>query len=379
MSPTKTFLDTPLLRGAYELAREAHEGPRGRGDRGIEHPLEVARLLHEAGCPEEVVAGGLLHDVLEDTATEPQELRDRLGPQIADLVGAVTEHPAIAAYVRRKAALRGQAVEAGIDSATIFAADKLARMRALNEAGRTPDLRKLDHYRASVRLLRERAPEVPFLARLEAELERLEAGAGAATVLRDGSEILVRQIEEGDAPLLARAYERSSEESRRRRFVVAPARLSDEDLRYLTEVDGTRHDALIALDPASGELVGEARYVREVGKSDTAEIAALVVDDWQNRGVATTLLTELTLRARARGLSRYKAIVASDHHVVLDALAKLGGEPVGAGDGQVELEFDIPSEGLSERLAGALRWAAGGQLRLLGQIARRAVKLTATH
>jgi RimJ/RimL family protein N-acetyltransferase len=376
MSPTKTFLDTPLLQRAYEFACEAHEGPRRHAERGIEHPLQVARLLHEAGCPEHVVAAGLLHDVLEDTATEPQELRDRFGEEIADLVGAVTDHPAIAAYVRRKAALRGQAVEAGIDSATVFAADKLVSMRALNEAGRAPDPRRLDHYRASVRLLRERAPEVPFLAQLETELEQLGANAGTTIVLRDGGKILVRPIEETDAPLLARAYERSSEESRRRRFVVAPDHLSDQDLRYLTEVDGNRHDALIALDPATGELVGEARYVREVGKADIAEIAALVVDDWQNRGVATVLLTELTLRARARGLSRYKAIVSSDHHVVLEALSKLGGEPVGAGDGQVELEFDIPSEGLSERLAGALRWAAGGQLRLLGQIARRAAKLT---
>ena len=380
MTPaTETFLDTPLLQRAYEFAREAHHGSRRRGETTIAHPLVVARLLHDAGCPERLVAAGLLHDVLEDTDTDPAELRESFGQDVADLVAVVSENPAIAAYERRKAGLRGQAVETGADGATLFAADKLASLRSLNAAGRTPERRRLDHYRASVRLLRQRAPEVPFLDELEAELAEMEAREDEQTImLRDGGTILVRPIEEVDAPLLADAYERLSEESRRRRFVVAPAHLSREDLRYLTDVDGTRHDALVAIDPETGELVGEARSVREVGRTDTAEVAAFVVDDWQNRGVATALLMELTRRARNRGLTRYKAIVAADHRVVLDALAKLGGDPVDAGDGQVELVFDLPAEGFSDRLAGALRWAAGGQFRLLGEIARRAARLTGT-
>jgi GNAT superfamily N-acetyltransferase len=115
--------------------------------------------------------------------------------------------------------------------------------------------------------------------------------------------------------------------------------------------------------------------VRESGRTDTAEVAAVVVDDWQGRGVATALLTELTRRARARGLSRYKAIVAADNRAVLEALAKLGGRPTGGADGQVELEFDLPSADLSERLLGALRWAGRGQLRLVGMIAHRVARL----
>jgi (p)ppGpp synthase/HD superfamily hydrolase len=70
-----------------------------------------------------VVAAALLHDVLEDTETSPDDLRRRFGAGVADLVGALTESSAIADYERRKAALRGQAVEAGTDAATIFAAD----------------------------------------------------------------------------------------------------------------------------------------------------------------------------------------------------------------------------------------------------------------
>ena len=187
--------------------------------------------------------------------------------------------------------------------------------------------------------------------------------------------ILVRPIERSDAQLLGRAYARLSPESRRRRFMVAPARLTDEDLRYLTDVDGVRHDALIALDPGTRELVGEARWVREPGRSDVAEVAAFVVDDWQRRGIATVLLNDLTSRAREQGLSRYKAVVAADNRVVLEALAKLGGERTVASDGQIELEFEVPAAGVSERLLGALRWAARGKLRLVGAIAGRVARL----
>jgi RimJ/RimL family protein N-acetyltransferase len=186
---------------------------------------------------------------------------------------------------------------------------------------------------------------------------------------------MVRPIERSDGQLFAAAYERMSEESRRRRFITAPRRLTEEDLRYLTDIDGRRHDALVALDPATGDLVGEARYVRDPGRSDIAEVAAVVLDDWQGRGIATALLIDLTRRARARGLSRYKAIVSADNQVVLDALAKLGAKPTGASEGQVELEFELPAEGLSERLLGALRWAALGQVRLVGRVADRVARL----
>jgi RimJ/RimL family protein N-acetyltransferase len=375
MAPLPEFLDTPLLRDAYEFAREAHHGRRREGDTDIDHPTAAARLLHEARFPDELVTAGLLHDVLEDTSTTATELRERFGVEVADLVGAVTESDAIASYERRKGALRGQMVEAGADASAVFAADKLAKVRALNRSGQTCPLRKLAHYRETVRLLRERRPEIPFLDELQDELDELGARTGDTAALRDGSTIMIRPIQRSDAELLARAYERLGEESRRRRFIVAPPRLTDEDLRYLTHVDGNRHEALVALDPETGDLVGEARYVREPGRPDTAEVAAVVVDEWRARGVATRLLTDLTNTARGRGIERYKAVVEADNKVVLDALAKLGGEPKPAADGLLELEFEVPAAGLSERLAGALRAAAGGQLRLVGKIAERVARL----
>ena len=364
------FLDSPLLEDAHRFAAEAY-ARREHGEGALEHALAVARLLKDAGCRAELVAAGLLHDVLEDTNVSPDQLRARFGQEIADLVGTVTENEAIASYELQKAGLRGQVAECGRDSATIFAADKVARLRSMASTGERPRAGKLDHYGKTLELLASRYPDLPYLDELRDELAKLsDPPASVAHEQRvvnttDGAQVAIRPITPSDADSLADAYEKLSDSSRRRRFLAAPPRLSPEDLRYLTEIDGRRHDALVAIDPRTAELVGEARFVRDPDRRDTAEVAVVVVDEWQSRGVGTALLTELTQRARRHGLRRYKAIVSADNHAVLEALARLGGEtsekPAGtAADGEIELEFDFPAEGLSERLRAALGWAAGG-------------------
>lgn len=375
-STAPPFLDTPLLQDAYRLVIEAYS-QRSNGDADIDHAIEVARLVSRAGQPEYVLAAALLHDVLEDTDTGPTELRARFGDEIADLVGSLTENKAIAGYARRKAALRGQVVEAGRDAATIFAADKLARLRSFEAPDDRPPQPKLAHYRRTLELLSERYPDLPFLDELRERLDQLDRRVDPDQLVveaRDGSRMLLRRITPADADSLAQVYERLSPQSRERRFISAPAHLTTEDLQYLTDVDGRRHDALVALEEETGELVGEARYVRERDRRDTGEVAVLVADGWQQRGIATALLTELTKRARRQGLRRYRALVATDNNVVLDALASRGSEATGTEAGQVMLEFEFPAEGLSERLPeqlkAALSWSARGRLRLLGVIAR---------
>jgi RimJ/RimL family protein N-acetyltransferase len=192
-----------------------------------------------------------------------------------------------------------------------------------------------------------------------------------AVTLRDGSQAVMRPVSPADKPLFAAAYERLSLESRRRRFLAAPSRLTAEDLRYFTEADHQRHVALIALDAETGEMVADARYVRLPGERDCAEVATFVADEWQRRGLATALLTELTNRARENGLRRFTALVSADNRVVLEALEKQGARHKGTSGGEVELEIELLSEGPPARLLGALRWAGEGQLRLLGGLARR--------
>jgi RimJ/RimL family protein N-acetyltransferase len=181
--------------------------------------------------------------------------------------------------------------------------------------------------------------------------------------LRDGSRVVIARITPADAPLLADGFRRLSAESRRLRFLTGKSELSDADLAYLTNVDGERHEALGARDPASGAGVGVARYVRLATPSEVAEVAVAVVDEWQQRGVATALLAELTDRARHAGVRRYRALVSTENTVVIELLKRSGAEIRDAGEpGTVEYEIELAPDGLGASLPSALRAAARGQL-----------------
>jgi len=199
-------------------------------------------------------------------------------------------------------------------------------------------------------------------------------GVTEATVtrieLRDSTPIVVRPIAPEDKTLLLEAFERLSDESRRRRYLTPATELTPEDLVYLTAVDHRRHEAVIALDE-DGRCVGVARYVQVPGERRIAEIAAEVVDDWHGRGVATALLGDLSRRALENGITQFRAYVSSDNRVVLDALERAGARRSGAEAGELEFLVDVPRDGLGDRLRAALRAAAAGQLRLAARAARR--------
>jgi RimJ/RimL family protein N-acetyltransferase len=168
--------------------------------------------------------------------------------------------------------------------------------------------------------------------------------------LEDGSVALVRALRREDGELLRRAFDRLSEQSRRTRFQGPSEELSDEDIEYLTDVDEYRHAAEVAIDAATGEAVGIARYVRLPGRRDVAEVAVEVVDDWHRRGVATALLVELTKRAREAGVRAYSAIVSPDSQVMHDVLRRLSAEPVGEVEHGTEYVLDLEGDAVTARL-----------------------------
>src|SRR5664279_2996756 len=86
---------------------------------------------------------------------------------------------------------------------------------------------------------------------------------GAPIGLRDGSRVRLRQGHSSDRQLLLRGFARLSPESRYRRFLAAMPELSEEMVRYLTEIDHHDHEAIVALDERTGEGIGVARYVRD--------------------------------------------------------------------------------------------------------------------
>ena len=173
---------SPLLTAGLPLTRSALKFAKERYGGDVQHPLEVAAELRHAGCPDEVVASGVLHDVLETTDTDVDELAERFGKHVARLVQAVSEDASIEDGEERKAALRAQVARARREAAIVFAADKVSRVRELPsrvDRGLSPDdaRRKLDHYRASLVMLQRRLGRAhPLVQQLGVELDRVEAG-----------------------------------------------------------------------------------------------------------------------------------------------------------------------------------------------------------
>jgi GNAT superfamily N-acetyltransferase len=190
-----------------------------------------------------------------------------------------------------------------------------------------------------------------------------------AVPLRDRSTVLVRPIEPSDRDLLRRGLERLSEESRYRRFLSPVPRLTASQLRYLTDVDHHDHEALIALEPASGEAVGVARYVRTAPAA--AEFATTVVDDWQGRGLGSALMDLLAGRAREEGITHFGALLLAENEEMLQLLRRLGPVRVLAHEqGTVAVEGELPAGGAGERLRSILRLAAAGRVQPAGSLGR---------
>lgn len=179
----------PLTREALAVAERLHGGQRREVDGApfVIHPLEVASLLYNMGHSDVVIAAGVLHDTVEDTAAEVDDLELRFGEGVASLVAAMTEDSDIEDYEERKAKLRRQIADSAPAAAAIYAADKVTKVRELR-AQATRDAgalkagaEKLQHYVASLEMLEEVAPAYPLVRQLRFEIEMLHTLPPSAT------------------------------------------------------------------------------------------------------------------------------------------------------------------------------------------------------
>lgn len=155
--------------------------------------------------------------------------------------------------------------------------------------------------------------------------------------LADGSAATVRSLRGTDGRRIREVFDELSERSRYLRFGGAKTVLTDDEIRYLTDIDNADHEALLALD-ADGSPVGVARYVRDRSDPTLAEAAFTVVDAWQGRRLGTHLARLLAGRAHAEGIARFR----------LDVLAGNGpGLALARGLGRV---VDSQREGASVEL-----------------------------
>jgi (p)ppGpp synthase/HD superfamily hydrolase len=169
-------------RAAIDYAELRHNGQRRKCDGSpfILHPLEVASLLRDAGADDELIAAGVLHDVIEKCAATPAELRHRFGARVTALVRAVSEDSAISGYARRKAALREQVADAGEEALMLFAADKVSKVREFRTHQVDAPARRVTHYRRSLELLQALLPNQVLTRQLASEYQQLLARAPAA-------------------------------------------------------------------------------------------------------------------------------------------------------------------------------------------------------
>ncbi len=177
-------------------------------------------------------------------------------------------------------------------------------------------------------------------------LEVPEGPSSREHVLPSGERVEVRSIRPSDKEPLRDEFKRLSPESRYRRFFTDKAELKDETLRYLTEVDGEDHVALVAIVPSldlkSERGVGVARFIRLEGAPDVAEAAITVVDDMQRKGIGRVLLEELTRTALAHGVRKFRGEILAENVPMRRILEEAGAEVRDGAEGT--LVFDVPLE-----------------------------------
>lgn len=193
--------------------------------------------------------------------------------------------------------------------------------------------------------------------------------------LRDGTKVTLRPIGPSDKQLLLEGFERLSPESRYARFLAPKQKLTDADLRYLTEVDGIDHFAIVALIRSrfgKQEGVGVGRFVRSKDRADTAEPAITVADDQQGKGLGTILLHRLADAAWERGIRQFRCEVLTGNTRLRDLLPEIGSdviiEHIEAGSAVITLPLEPP--------APDERWRPGAAVRrMLSYFAHELVSL----
>ncbi|TMD31176.1 MAG: GNAT family N-acetyltransferase [Chloroflexi bacterium] len=165
--------------------------------------------------------------------------------------------------------------------------------------------------------------------------------------LTDGTRVHVRPIVPEDEPLLIEAVAAMSERTVYFRFFSPLKRLPDALAHRLAVVDYNDRFALVATThkPGSRErIVGVARYDR-AAKTDVAETAVAVIDEFQRRGLGSALLAILAKVARDQGIKTFTLIVLPENQQMLGLLRKMGWiHHAKLTGGVYEISFDLPEQ-----------------------------------
>ena len=160
----------------------------------------------------------------------------------------------------------------------------------------------------------------------------------ADVVLRDGGTCHLRPITPEDAPRLVAFHARLSPETVYYRFFAPYPTLSDRDVQHFTGVD--HHDRVALVATIGDQIIGVVRYERL--DADEAEVAFVIEDAHQGRGLGTVFLEHIAQAARECGIRRFSAEVLPDNVRMLEVFEHAGWTPTTSrSDGYVSLELDI--------------------------------------
>jgi GNAT superfamily N-acetyltransferase len=149
----------------------------------------------------------------------------------------------------------------------------------------------------------------------------------------------IRPVEPEDAEALVRMFDRLSPESIYRRFFTQLPRLDGKFLEWFAVADHDKHEGVVYT--VGGEIVGVAHYQRMKDDPATAEIAVIVEDDCQRRGIARRLMNRLTRLARDRGIENLSAVVLTNNQAARSLVASMVPDAKPRFDGN-DLEYSFP-------------------------------------
>lgn len=155
--------------------------------------------------------------------------------------------------------------------------------------------------------------------------------------------LLYRHIRPDDKGRLADGLQRLSPETRHKRFLMPKPRFSSSELRYLTEIDGFDHVAIVAVSASDPDVFyGVARFVRLREDPTTAEAAIVVADPLQGKGLGRELGRRLADEAREVGVERFTASMLGDNaaaHRLFRSISERLTEHTGAGLREIVAEL----------------------------------------
>jgi protein lysine acetyltransferase len=159
--------------------------------------------------------------------------------------------------------------------------------------------------------------------------------------MRDGTQLHLRPVLPGDNERTTNSPVEFSSETLYRRFQT-PRNPAESLMRYLFEVDYVHHFVWVMTDGFDGPVVADARFVRDEIDPTVAEVAFIVGDEYQGRGIGTFLMGALSVAANYHGVQRFTARVLNDNYPMRAILDQFAAEWHRDDLGVVTTVIDVP-------------------------------------